>query len=144
MTGPIHHTFGPHVTISTMLRSLALLCMPWRWQQGHSSPVLQQALAHAFDGDVYLFSTGREALLTLLKALDLQPGEEVILQGFTCAVLPNAIQAAGGVPIYVDIDLATLNIDPAQIENRLTDKTRAIICQHTFGIPSDTAALRKI
>ncbi|HRH93731.1 MAG TPA: DegT/DnrJ/EryC1/StrS family aminotransferase, partial [Candidatus Peribacteria bacterium] len=71
-------------------------------------------------------------------------GEEILIQSYTCVVLPNAIHAAGGVPVYADIERDTLNLDLADVEKRITPRTRAIICQHTFGIPADAAALRKI
>lgn len=91
-----------------------------------------------------LFSSGREALLGYLKAIHLRPGEEVIVQGYTCVVVPNAIHAAGGVPIYADIDQDTLNLSATSVALCITPRTRAVICQHTFGIPSDTKGLRAL
>lgn len=97
-----------------------------------------------FDSPVYLFASGRQALLASLKAMDLQPGDEVIVQAYTCIVVPNAIMAAGGQPVYADILKDTLNLDIEDVKSRITPKTRAIICQHTFGIPADVAALREL
>lgn len=91
-----------------------------------------------------LFGSGRESLLALLKAMDLQTGEEVIIQGYTCAVVANAIHAAGGVPVYADIDADTLNLNANDVQKKITHRTRAVMCQHTFGIPANTKALRKI
>jgi dTDP-4-amino-4,6-dideoxygalactose transaminase len=91
-----------------------------------------------------LFSSGREALLAILKSLNLHSGEEVILQAYTCGVLSNAIHAAGGVPTYIDVSPHSLNIDPKKVEEAITPRVRAIICQHTFGIPADAKALREI
>ena len=90
-----------------------------------------------------LFRTGREGLLALLRAINVRPGDEIIIQGYTCVVLPNAIHAAGGTPIYADIDPETLNLTSETIEPLLSPRTKAIICQHTFGIPSPLSALRK-
>ncbi|MFN6946977.1 MAG: DegT/DnrJ/EryC1/StrS family aminotransferase, partial [Cytophagaceae bacterium] len=64
-------------------------------------------------------------------------GDEVILPGFTCIVVPNAIIYLGAKPVYVDINSETFNIDPQLIEENITEKTKAIIAQHTFGIPAD-------
>ena len=141
---PIHHTFGPHATTRFCVNALQILCAPWKWQVGKSTKELRTILSDATGADTFLFSSGREALLSLLRAIDLQPGDEIIIQGYTCVALPNAIHEAGGVPVFADIDPSTLNLDCADVEKRISNRTRAIICQHTFGIPSDTDQLRRI
>jgi len=85
----------------------------------------------------FFFWKGRVALYAILKAMGIKPGDEIILPGFTCVVVPNAIIYLGAKPVYVDIDAGTYNIDPEKIEERITAKTRVIIAQHTFGIPAD-------
>jgi dTDP-4-amino-4,6-dideoxygalactose transaminase len=120
-----------------------LLC-PHVWNEGKSEEILARELGEAFSMDAFLFYSGREALLALMRALQLQPSDEVIVQGYTCAVVGNAVRAAGGKPVYVDIDKETLNIDPENIERAVTERTRAIICQHTFGIPANIELLRAI
>lgn len=87
--------------------------------------------------DNLYFYKGRVALYALLKAMGLNAGDEVILSGFTCVVVPNAISYLGGKPVYVDIDPDTYNIDPRKIDRSVTGRTRAIIAQHTFGIPAE-------
>ena len=77
------------------------------------------------------------ALYAILKAMGITAGDEVVLPGFTCVVVPNAILYLGAKPIYVDIAPASYNIDPNKIEEKITQRTRAIIAQHTFGIPAD-------
>lgn len=141
---PIHHTFAPLADGRQCLRAVAGLLQPWRWHDGPAKWELEAEIGTFFGGEAIGFGTGREALLALLRALRLRPGEEVIVQGYTCVVVPNAIAAAGGTAIYVDIDPHTLNLDPEQVSRAITPRTRAIICQHTFGIPADTAALRVI
>ena len=95
-------------------------------------------------GDVTLFASGREGMLALLRSMHIGPGDEVIIQAYTCVVVPNAIQAAGATPIYADIQSDTLNIEPESIEALITPKTKAIICQHTFGIPPALSELQMI
>ncbi len=141
---PIHHTFGPLVTSQDVWLSLALLFQPWTWRRSSPHRALRQALEETYQSSTFLFAEGREALHALLKAAQLQPGDEVVVQGYTCAVVPQAILAAGGMPVYVDIDPYTLNLTPASVAAAITSKTRAVICQHTFGIPADTAALRQL
>lgn len=97
-----------------------------------------------FGGEAHLFASGREALFAILKSLQFQKDEEVIVQGYTCIVVPNAILAAGMVPVYADIDADTLNLNLEEVERLITPKTRAVICQHTFGIPAYTKKLREL
>jgi len=83
------------------------------------------------------FYRGSVALYALLRAMEIEPGDEVILQSFTCDIVPATIVRAGGTPVYVDIDPTTFNMNPDEMEERITKKTRAIIVQHTYGIPAE-------
>lgn len=94
--------------------------------------------------EFYYFYKGRVALYTILNAIGIKLIDEVILPGFTCIVVPNAINYLGAKPIYVDIDPNTYNIDFSKIENKITKMTKAIIAQHTFGIPADMEKILKI
>ena len=85
----------------------------------------------------FYFFKGRVALYAILKSIGIGQGDEVILPGFTCVVVPNAITYLGAKPVYIDIASVTFNIDPSKIEEKITEKTRAIIAQHTFGIPAE-------
>ncbi len=127
-----------------MRKVLAMSYAPTRYVRGESIENLRQALEEKFGKQTALFSSGREALLALLKAIGLKAGEEIIVQGYTCVVVPNAIHAAGGVPIYADIDQDSLNLTIESVATCITPRTRAVMCQHTFGIPSDTRALRSL
>ena len=92
----------------------------------------------------YAFWKGRVALYAILRALDIGQGDEVIMPGFTCVVVANAIRFAGATPVYVDIAPGTYNLDPAKLEHAITSRCRAVIVQHTFGIPADLEPLLKI
>lgn len=78
-------------------------------------------------------ASGTDALLLPLKALDLQPGDEVITTPFTFFATAGTIHNAGGRPVFVDIDPETMNISPAAVDAAITPKTRAIIVVHLFG-----------
>lgn len=97
----------------------------------------------AFQG-AYLFGSARSGLYSLLKALAFEDGAEVIVTGFTCDVVPNAVIQAGCKPVYADIDQETFCMSPSSAAKRITEKTRAIIIQHSFGIPADIDALIKL
>jgi dTDP-4-amino-4,6-dideoxygalactose transaminase len=82
------------------------------------------------------FWKGRVALFAILRALGIAPGDEIVLPGFTCVVVPNAMRLVGATPVYADIEAGGYNIDPASAKERVTDRTRALLIQHTFGIPA--------
>ncbi len=89
------------------------------------------ALSHARHG--IACASGTDALLLPLRALDLRPGDEVITTAFTFFATAGAIHNAGGTPVFVDIDAATFNIDPARVESAITARTRGIVAVDLYG-----------
>jgi dTDP-4-amino-4,6-dideoxygalactose transaminase len=87
--------------------------------------------------DVLLFWKGRVALYAILKALGIKEGDEIILPAFTCVVAVNPVIYLGARPVYVDIDPMTYNMDVSWIERKITEKTRAVLAQNTFGLAPD-------
>jgi len=81
------------------------------------------------------------ALYAILRCLGLQPGDEVIIPGFTCVVVVNGIIYLGARPVYADIDPFSYNINVRTVESLITSKTRAIIAQNTFGLSPDLDSL---
>jgi dTDP-4-amino-4,6-dideoxygalactose transaminase len=78
-------------------------------------------------------ASGTDALLLPLRALDLEPGDEVITTPFTFFATAGAIHNAGGTPVFVDIDPSSFNIAPHAIEAAITPRTRGIVVVHLFG-----------
>ena len=89
----------------------------------------------------FAFWKGRTALEATLRALGLSAGDEVVMPGFTCVVVPDAVRRVGAVPVFADIGAQGYNADVGQVESLITPRTRAVICQHTFGIVADLGSL---
>lgn len=84
------------------------------------------------------------ALHLALLVAGVHPGDEVITASHSFIATANSIRYCGATPVFADIDPATFNLDPAQVEAAVTDRTRAILCVHQIGMPCDLAALADI
>lgn len=82
----------------------------------------------------FAFMSGRVALSACLYALNLNKGDEVLLPGYTCVVVPNAINYAGLTPVYADIELDTYGLDAREIERKITPRTKVVILHHLYGL----------
>jgi perosamine synthetase len=110
--------------------------------QGKATAIYQDDLKHYLQSDdIYTFASGRMGFYSILKAIGIQEGEEVILPSFTCSVVPNAVLYSGAMPTYCDINSKDFNIDVTQIERLITPKTRVLYAQHTFGQMCDIDAI---
>lgn len=89
-------------------------------------------------------ANGTAALEVLLKALGIGPGDEVIVPAYTYVATASAVLQVNAVPVFVDIEAETYNIDPRCVEAAITARTRAIIPVHFAGQPADMDALIQI
>lgn len=109
----------------------------WNYKKGTDASLLEEWFCKYFGVNSSIsFDSGRGALSCVLSALGIGRGDEVIIQAFTCVVVPNCILAVGARPVYADV-LKSFTLDPYSVESKITKKTKAIIVQHTFGIPTD-------
>jgi len=89
-------------------------------------------------------SSGTAGLHLCIRALDIAEGDEVIVPSFTFIAAANAIRYQRATPVFVEIEPATLNLNPEKIEAAITRRTRAILAVHTFGIPVNMQAILEI
>ncbi len=117
----------------------------WGREGAHHLVAFEQAFAAA-QGAKYclVVSSGTSALEVALQALRLPRGGEVILSPVTFIASANAILNTGLVPVFVDVDPGTYNIDPSRIEPAITDRTVAIMAIHLGGFPSDMQPIMDI
>ncbi len=119
------------------------------WERGiltHNGPLvvqLEKELKEKLAVDHFtIVSNGTIALQMAIKALELKG--EIITTPFTWVATVSAIKWEGCTPVFCDIDPETLNIDPAQIEKLITEKTVAVMPVHVFGNPCDVKAIEEI
>ncbi|MBU0596922.1 aminotransferase class I/II-fold pyridoxal phosphate-dependent enzyme [Patescibacteria group bacterium] len=144
---PIFTGFAPNMTRQDIKIACGFLFLPWNWKrlkEGPNAKKVENWFKKYFKCKrVYTFDSGRSSLFYALKALGVSEGDEVLVQGYTCVVVSNAILWVGATPVYVDIE-DDLNMSPEDLETKITDKSKVLIIQHTFGLPAKLGELMKI
>ncbi len=135
---PISISLSPNTEKDDIHLAFRLLFQPWKWKKGAAIKKLEEEFKN-YLGIKYAFSfnSGRSALMAILNALNLEEKSDILAQAFTCNAATNPIIWAGLNPVYVDCDTNTFNIDTRDIQKKITPKSRAIMVQHTFGLPAD-------
>lgn len=145
---PIFTSLSPNTEKDDVWLAFKLLFQPWLWKESAKSSFQNIKLEEKFRkylGVQYAFSfnSGRVGLMAILDALDVKGGDEVLLQAFTCNAAVNPILGRGARPVFIDID-NTINLDPEDLERKITKKSKAVIVQHTFGWPAKIEEILKI
>jgi len=96
------------------------------------------------DGQCVSYAAGRMGFYDLMGLLNIGAGDEVILLGSTCSVMCTSVLRRGAIPIYSDIDPRTFGSCPDSIVGCISDNTKMIVAQHSFGIPCDIERIQAI
>lgn len=134
------------VSVETSLNYISKTEFMKRYRQSQQEQ-LKRKIASIYDIDqpsVYLTNNGRSAIYLYLSSLGLSKGTEVLVQAFTCNAVINPILWLGLTPRYVDISEATLSMDPQDLKKKIGPNCGALILQHTFGYPAQSAEVINI
>lgn len=141
---PISISLSPNVEIDDVSLALRLLFKPFSWKEGKAIKQLEDNFKK-YLGVKYAFSfnSGRSAFYAILKALELKEESDVLLQAFTCNAVPNPVLWAKLNPVYVDCN-DNFNIDVEDLKKKISSTTKAVVVQHTFGLPANMEEIVKI
>lgn len=135
---------SPNSSSEDISLAVKLLFSLFSWGNDKYNKQLVKYFQDVYHPEVSLITKSGRAALYLLLSSVIKSKDEVITQAFTCLAVPNAILWANGKPIFADIEKDTYNIDPKDLIKKITKKTRAVIVQHTFGIPARIKEIKAI
>lgn len=137
--------FHPHIPAKAADRVAGVLGTRWIGQ-GPRVEEFEQKFSAKFGGNspALAVGAGTDALHLAYILAGLQQGDEVIAPIFTCTATNIPFLYMGVKIVFADVQRATLNIDPADVRRRITDRTKAIVCVHYGGLPCDMAELQSI
>jgi len=115
------------------------------WKKGKIINELEEEFKKYLDAKYAVsFNSGRSSLMAILNSLGLEKDSEIMLQAFTCNATANPIIWNNFRPVYVDCNKETFNIDIEDLKRKITPKSRAVIVQHTFGLPAEMDSILDI
>ncbi|MDP3997165.1 MAG: aminotransferase class I/II-fold pyridoxal phosphate-dependent enzyme [Candidatus Andersenbacteria bacterium] len=142
---PVLTSLSPNTEPDDISTAWRTLFSPWQWRDNNIVKQAENRLSQYLNNQaVILTSSGRSAMYALFQALGFTAGDEIIIQAFTCVTVPASVSWVGAKAVFADINPDTYNFDPTDVERKITPHTKAIIIQHTFGIPGPIDELKKI
>ncbi len=135
--------WAPNVEFDDILLAIFTLFRPWIWRKSYYKFNFEKELSSFINSNVVLFDSGRSSLYEILGVLDIGTGDEVMLQAYTCVALPNPILWREAIPVYVDLDPKNFNISIGDLSRKVTNKTKAVVVQYTFGITPNILEIKK-
>ncbi|GAF82742.1 unnamed protein product [marine sediment metagenome] len=145
MFKPISISLSPNVEKDDIFLTLKTMFCFWKYKKGGAIERFENEFKKYLGVNyVFSFNSGRSSLFAILKSLNFNEGDEVLLQAFTCNASSNPIIWAGYMPIYVDCNEETFNIDVNDLEKKITSKSKAVIVQNTFGLPADMDKVKEV
>ena len=110
------------------------ICRGAYWAKGPYVDEFEDRLKAYYDVDhAVVVNSGTTALVSALTALDIGPGDEVVVPSFTFIATANAVRLVGATPVFADIDRETYGLDPGDVERKITPDTEAILPVHPYG-----------
>jgi len=138
MSKTIFTSLSPNEQPDDVRLAFAALLCPWTWQNKKNVRALEQGFCSLLPiKHGIAFESGRTALWQVLQAMGVKAGDEVMMQAFTCVAVANAIRWSGATPVYVDCEHDSFNMDIEDAERKVSPNIKALIVQHTFGVPAD-------
>jgi perosamine synthetase len=115
------------------------------WINNDAVPALEKAWAEYIGSRHCLaLNSGTAALHAAVAAAGVEPGDEVLVPSLTFLASATAVIHHQGLPVFVDVDPRTFTLDPAKLEERITDRTKAVIVVHLHGLPADMDPILEI
>jgi perosamine synthetase len=139
------HIASPDLSGNEKLYVNECLDSTWISSAGHFIGDFERAFA-SLCGSKHAVATnnGTTAIHLILAALNIGPGDEVIVPVLTYIATANAVRYCGAEPVFVDVEPDTMNMDPRLFEAAITDRTRAVIPVDLYGHPADMVAITRI
>ncbi len=135
---------APDIT-EAEIQAVSAVLRTSRLSLGPQMEEFEQAMArYTGTSHAIAVNSGTSALHLCIRALGISEGDEVIVPSFAFIAVANVLRYERAVPVFIDIDPQTLNLDPARIEEAITPRTRAILVVHTFGCPAALGEILEI
>lgn len=143
---PIFIAASPNTQKDDLFVAAKQLLTPWNWYNKKSVEKFESQIEEYLGNgsNAIAIDSARSAFYTLLKTYGIGEGDEVLLPSFSCLVIANPVIWTGAKPIYVDVNEKDFNIDLNDLKKKISNRTKAVLIQHTFGFPIEVDKVRSI